>query len=65
MLNLCYMFGMVDDQEPIEKAFIASSLAAIISQDSVNSNFVTIMVDIGASGHYFDDVIIGDLKHCL
>ena len=61
-LNLCYMFGMVNDEEPVEEALMASSLADITSQDNVNINFVTIMVDSGASGHYFVDAIIYDLK---
>ena len=63
--NLCRVFGMVDDKEPVEKALTASSSAAITPQDSVNSNLVIIMVDSGASGHYFDDIIIGHLKHRL
>ena len=64
-LNLCYMFGMVNEEEPVEKALMASSSADITSQDSVNSNLVTIMVDSRASGHYFDDAIIYGLKHRL
>ena len=56
---------MTDDEEPVEKALMASSSAAIISQDSTKNNLVTTMVDSGASGHYFDDAIIRDLKHRL
>ena len=63
--NLYYTFGMGNDEKPIEKALRASSSAAITSEDSVNSNLVTSMVDSGASGHYFDDAIIRDLKHRL
>ena len=58
------MFGMADDEKSVEKALMASSSAVITPKDSVNSNLVTSMVD-GASGHYFDDAIIHDLKHCL
>ena len=56
---------MADDEESVEAALMALSSAAITSQDSVNSNLVIIMVDSGASGHYFDDVIFRDLKHRL
>ena len=59
------MFGMANDEEPVENALMALSSAAVTSQDSVNSNLVTIMVDSGASGHHFYDVIIRDLKHRL
>ena len=56
---------MVNKEEPVEKAFIASSLAAITSENSVNSNLATLMTDSGAPGRYFDDRIIRDLKHRL
>ena len=56
---------MVDDEEPVEKDIMASSSAAITSEDTVNSNFVTFMEDSRASGLYFDDVITCDLKHPL
>ena len=59
------MFGIANDEEPIEKALTTSSSAAITSQDCVNSNLVAIMVDSGALGHHFNDAIIRDLKHCL
>ena len=64
-LNLCYMFGRAYDKEPVEKTLMTSSSAAITFQDSVNSNLATLMVDSGASGHYFNDAIIRDLKHRL
>ena len=51
MSDLCYMFGMADDEEPVEKALMASWSTAITSQDSVNINPVTSMMDSGASGH--------------
>ena len=63
--NLCYMFGMTNDKEPVKKVLLASSSAAIISQHSVNSNLVPIVVGSGASGHYFDDAITRDLKYRL
>ena len=65
MRNLYYTFGMADDDDPVEKALMASSSATITSEDSVNSNLATLMVDSGASGHYFYDAIICDLKHRL
>ena len=51
-LNLCYMFGTVNAEGPVEKARMASSLVAIISEDSLNSNLATLMGDSGASGHH-------------
>ena len=59
-------FTMANSKESVEKALIvASSTAAITTEDSVNSNLVTLTVDSGASGHYLDDAIIRDLKHRL
>ena len=58
-------FGMANDEEPGEKALGASPSVTVTSEDSVNSNLATLMVDSGASGHYFDDAIIRDLKHRL
>ena len=63
--NLYYTFGMANEDEPVKTALMASTSAAIISEDSVNSNLVPLMVESGASGHYFDDAIILDLKHRL
>ena len=63
--NICYTFGMVNEEEIVEKALMAPSLVAVTSEDSVNSNFAILMVDSGASGHYFDDAIICNLKHRL
>ena len=56
---------MANDKEPVEKTLMAWSSVAITSEDSVNSNLATLMVDSGGSGHYFDDAIIRDLKHRL
>ena len=58
-------FGMANDEEPVEKALGALPSVAVTSEDSVNSNLATLMVDSGASGDYFDDAIIRDLKHRL
>ena len=44
---------------------MASSSAAITSQDSINSSLVPIMVYSGAPAHYFADVIICKLKYRL
>ena len=58
-------FGMANDEEPVRKALGASPSVAVTSEDSVNSNLATLMVDSGASGHYFDDAIIRDRKRRL
>ena len=63
--NLCYTFGMANDEEPVEKALTASSSSAVTPKDSVNSSLAPLMVDSGASGHYFDDAIICNLKRRL
>ena len=36
-------FGMANDQEPVEKALMASSSVAVTSEDSANSNLATLM----------------------
>ena len=36
-------FGMANDEEPVEKALMVSSLVAVTSKDSANSNLVTPM----------------------
>ena len=58
-------FKMANGEEPVEKVLMVSSSVAITSEDSVNSNLVALLVDSGASGHYFDGVITRDLKHRL
>ena len=63
--NICYTFGMANEDETVERAFMASSSVAVTSEDSVNSNFAIFMVDNGASGHFFDDAIVCDFKHRL
>ena len=49
---------MADDEESVEKAIVTLLSVALISQDSVDSNFVPIMVNSGVLGHYFDDAIL-------
>ena len=56
---------ITNGEEPVEKVLMASSSVAVTSEESVVDNLATLMVDSGASGHYFDDVIIHDLKHRL
>ena len=65
MSNLCYMFGMANDEKPVEKALMALSSVAITLQDIVTSNLVIIIANSGMLGRYFDDAIIRDLKHRL
>ena len=63
--NIYYTVGMENEDEPVEKALMASSLVTVTSEDSVNSNLTPFMVDSGALGRYFDDAAIRDLKHRL
>ena len=56
---------MANDEEPVEKTLGASPSVTVTSEDNLNSNLATLTVDSGASGHYFDDGIIRDLKHPL
>ena len=65
MSNRCYTFGMANDEDPVGMALMALSLVALTSKDSVKSKLATLMVDSGASGHYFDDAIIRNLKRLL
>ena len=37
------MVEIANDEEPVEKALIASSSVAVTSEDSANSNLVTVM----------------------
>ena len=55
---------MANDEEPAEKALGASPSVAVTSEDRFNTN-LALMVESGASGHYFDDAIIRDVKHRL
>ena len=63
--NICYTFGMANEEEPVEKPLMTSSSVAVTSEASVNSNLTTLMVDSGASGHHFNDTVVHDLKHRL
>ena len=56
------MLGMADDEEFVEKSFMALSSATIKSQDSINRNLVTVMVGNKALDNYCEDVIIRDFK---
>ena len=56
---------MVNDEKSVEKTLMASSSVAVKPKDSVNSNLVTLLVDSGASGYYFDYAVIHDIKHRL
>ena len=54
---------MANDKDPVDKTLMASSSDANPSEYSVDSNLITLMVDSGASDHYFDDATIRDLTH--
>ena len=58
--------GTVGEREPLyDTALMASGPAAFKHKPSVGDDSVSILVDSGASGHYFDDLIIPSLKHRL
>ena len=65
--DLSYMFGGGDGEgEPLYgMALIASGPAAFKHKPSAGDDSVTVLVDSGASGHYFDDLIIFSLKRRL
>ena len=65
--DLSYMYGgTYGEGEPLNgTALIASGPAAFKHKPSAGNDSVTILVDSGASGHYFDDLIIPSLKHRL
>ena len=44
---------------------MASGLVAFKRKPNAGDDSVTVLVDSGACGHYFDDLIIPSLKHCL
>ena len=58
-------FKMANDEKPTEKVIMASSSVAVTSEDSVNSNLATFMVDSAASDHYFAHASIHDFRHRL
>ena len=41
-------FKMANGEEPVDKVLMASSSVAVTSEDDVNSNLATVMVDSGA-----------------
>ena len=61
------MYGGTDGEgEPLYgAALMASESAEIERKLRVNGNVVTVLVDSGASGHHFDDLIIPELKYLL
>ena len=61
------MYGGSDsDGKPLySTALLASGPAAFKHKPSAGDNSINVLVDSGASGHYFDDLIIPDLKHRL
>ena len=65
--DLFYMYGGTDDEgEPLYgTALMASGPAAFKHKLSTGDDSVTVLVDSGASGYYFDDLITPSLKHCL
>ena len=65
--DLSYMYGGTDHEgDPLYgTALMASGPAAFKHKPSAGYDSVTVLVDSGASGHYFDDLIIPSLKHRL
>ena len=65
--DLSYMYGRTDGKgEPLYgTALMASGRAAFKHKPREGYDSVTVLVDTGASGHYFDDLIIPSLKHRL
>ena len=61
------MYGGTDGEgEPLYgMAPMESEPAEIEHKPHESSNVVTVLVDSGASGHYFDGLIIPELKHRL
>ena len=65
--DLSYMYGRTDNEgEPLYgTALMASGPAAFKHKPSAGDDSVTVLVNSGASGRYFDDLIIVSLKHRL
>ena len=61
------MYGGTDGEgEPLyDTALMISGLAAFKHKPSAGDDSVTVLVESGASRHYFDDLIIPSLKHGL
>ena len=66
MSQLSYMYGGTDGGEALYgTALMASGPAAFKHKPSAGDDSVTVLVDNGASSHYFNDLIIPSLKHRL
>ena len=65
--DLSYMYvGTNGEREPLyDTALMAPGPAAFKHKPSAGDDSVTVLVNSGASGHYFDDLIIPSLKYCL
>ena len=65
--DLFYMYGGTDGEgKPLHgTALMASRPAAFKHKAGAGDDSVTVLVDSGASGYYFDDLIIPSLKHRL
>ena len=65
--DLSYMYGGTDDEvePPYGNALMSSAPAAFKHMPRAGDDSVAVLVDSGASGHYFDDLIIPSLKHRL
>ena len=65
--DLSYMYEGTDGEgEPLYgPALMALGPAAFKHMPSAGDDSVTVLVDSGAFGHYFDDLIIPSLKHRL
>ena len=64
--DLFYVWGTDGEGEPLYgTALMASGPAAFKHKPSAGDDSVTVLVDSGVSGHYFDDLIIPSLKHRL
>ena len=65
--DLSYMYEGTDGEGELlyGPALMASGPAAFKHMPSAGDDSVTVLVDSGAVGHYFDDLIIPSLKHCL
>ena len=61
------MYGEIDgEREPLYgTALMASGPAAFKHKPSAGDHSITVLVDSGASDHYFDDLIIPSLKNRL
>ena len=65
--DLSYMYvGTNGEREPLYgTALMAPGPVAFKHKPSAGDDSVNVLVNSGASGHYFDDLIIPSLKYCL